>query len=309
MNAINWFEVFLPSRVFEVAVECLDSTTFDSRRQKSVEHRTVLRSDNGGETRTLYHITASPPESTQLVEKDLEKDPSLAKYIIEHGFASQLQKAGFEVRLKHVGGVAYRSVGRSIRPSIYQSREGIKFRCFYFSDRDVPPRWGLILSYMTGQRFNISLTDRYLRQLAIGRRVVHIGADDEETIIDEVPSHISQRSGILESVQGDKAVVMYRDGTRKTFPLSEWTLPCSRGNLLDYIRTVESDHSASEVAIKLLQDSLALTPAGRMNTSLARDQLGKLRSLMDENDLFTFTLPLPGLPVARLSQGPLQLGR
>lgn len=304
MIAINWFEVLLSSKVFEIPVESLETAARVPKRQKTIEHRTVLRSTAG----VVYHITTLPPDGTDLIKIDFDQDPSLAKYVIEHGFAARLQEAGFETRLRHVGGVAYRNTDKSVRPAIYQSREGIKFRCFYFCDRDMSPRWGLVLSYVTGQRFKISLTNRHLGQLAIGRQVVRIGADDEESG-DEVLPDISRRSGILESVQSDRAEVVYRDGTRHTRPLSEWTLPCSRGNLRDYIRTVEGHRSASEVAVRLLQESLALTAEGRMNTALAKDQLEKLRSLMRQNDLFTFTLPLPGLPAARVSRGPLQLGR
>jgi hypothetical protein len=347
MIAINWFEVLLPSTVFEIPAERLEEASFKiteqsleklksegvpddvveklesiknqestaeeefigvlkttvgeeqtvrfkslilkhaledvPKRKKSIEHRTVLRSTD--ETRILYHITASPPDGIDMEEVNLEDDPSIAKYIIEHGFAVQLREAGFEVWLKHVGGVGYHSVDNSARPTIYRSMEGIKFRCFYGFNRGEPLRWGLILSYATRQYFNISLRDTHLRQLALGNRVVPLNVVGDETT-DKDSSDIGQWSAILESVQKGEAILIDRDGNRHTVSLNEWTLPCRLDNLLGYIRSVEGPNSASEVAIKLQQEALTLTSERRMNTALARDQLEKLRTLMAETDLF-----------------------
>jgi hypothetical protein len=305
MIAINWFEVLLPSTVFEIPAERLEDTVPVPKRKKSIEYRTVLRSTDA--IRILYHVTASPPDGTEMEEVNFADDPSIAKYVIEHGFAAQLQEASFEVWLRHVGGVGYRSVDSSARPHIYRSMEGIKFRCFYGFDRGEPPRWGLILSYATRQYFNLSLTDTRLRQLALGKQVVPLYVDCDETA-DEDSSDIGQRSGILESVRRQEAVLIDRDGNKHTVSLDKWTLPCRLDNLLGYIRSVEGPNSASEVATKLQQEKLTLTSERRMNTTLARDQLEKLRALMDENDLFGFRLPLPGKPAARVSQKPLVVG-
>lgn len=301
MIAINWFEVFLPSRVFEIPAECFEDIASVPERQRSIEHRTVLRSIHN--TWILYHITSLPLEDIGMKEVDFDHDPSIAKCIIEHGFAARLKEAGFQTWLKHVGGVGYRSVDTSARPDIYRSMEGIKFRCFYGFDQDPPFRWGLILNYATKQCFNISLADPHLRQLALGKQVIRLKASDNEG-----SSDIGYRSAILESVQGEEAILVDRDGNKHRVPVENWTLPCRRDNLLGYIRNVEGPDSAGEVATKLQQEALTLTSERRMNTALARDQLEKLRALMAENDLFTFHLPVPGLPTARISQRPLTVG-
>lgn len=295
MIAINWFEVLLPSMVFGISVERLEDPAHPPRREKSIEHRTVLRSADA----ILYHITTSPPDGTEVVEIDFREHPSIAKYIIEHGFAAQLQKADFEVSLRHVGGVGYRSVDSSARPTIYRSMEGMRFRCFYGFDREGPIRWGLILSYVTSQRFIISVRDTRLRELAVGKQVVPLSGGS---------SDIGRRSGILKSVQNGQAVLIDQEGNEDTVSLDDWTLPCRRDNLLNYIKLVEDARSVSDVATKLQQEALTLTSEGRMNTALARDQLKKLQALMAENDLLAFRLPLPERPLARVSREPFIVG-
>ena len=305
MIAINWFEILLPSIVFKIPAERFDKAVPAPKRKTSIEHRTVSRLKD--KYRILYHITASWPDETKIEEVSFNEDPSIAKYAIENGFAARLQKAGFATSLKHVGGIGYRGIDSSARPTIYRSTEGIKFRCFYGFDREEPPRWGLILSYVTGHYFNVSLADPHLNKLALGKQIVPLNIPVNEDI-DEDNLDIGQRSGILVSVQKNGAILIDLDGEKHTVSLDNWTLPCRLDNLLGYISSVEGPDSASEVAIKLQQEALTLTMEGRMNTALAKDQLERLQALMTENDLFSFYLPLPGQPVARVSQKPLTIG-
>jgi hypothetical protein len=160
---------------------------------------------------------------------------------------------------------------------------------------------------VTRQYFNISLQDKYLKDLALGRRVVSLSIDDDKDS-DNDSYDSDQRSGILDSIQNEKGILVDRDGERWSVSLDTYTLPCSQTNLLGYIRGVEGPKSASEVSTKLQQDALVLTAEGRMNTALARDQLQKLQVLMTENNLLTFHLPLPGKPFARVSHKPLIVG-
>ncbi|MBI1878445.1 MAG: hypothetical protein HYR94_09500 [Chloroflexi bacterium] len=301
MISINWFEVLLPSQTFNIPVEILADTAPAPKRQKSIHHWTVLHTRD----RTLYHVTAMQPSGTILKEVDFNQNPSIAVHAIENGFAAHLEKAGFGVRLRHVGGVGYRSVDKSILPTIYESLEGIKFRCFYGFGRNDPLRWGLILSFVTSQRFTISLQNPYLRELAHGKRVVPFGVYDAET---DASDTTGQYSGILDSVKEGRGILIDRDGQKQEVELSQWTLPCSRENLSGLIRRVENPTNASKLVVKLQQDALALTSEGRINTNLARDQLEKLQALMSENNLLNFQLPLLERPFVRVSQEPLVVG-
>jgi hypothetical protein len=178
MIAINWFEILLPSSTFKIPVVHIKNGEPVPPREKSINYRTVKR-EFKGETQ-IYHITTSPPDSLELTELVGNTDPSIVKYLIEHGFASRLQTTGFSVKLRHVGGVGFLNVGSSSRPQIYSSMEGIKFRCFYFIDREEPIRWGLIISFVIRHYFNISLNDVNLIKLAGGNRVVRVDSNGDD---------------------------------------------------------------------------------------------------------------------------------
>jgi hypothetical protein len=90
--------------------------------------------------------------------------------------------------------------------------------------------------------------------------------------------------------------------------LNEWTLPCSLDNLLGYIKITEGPEAASKVATKLQQEALTLTPQGKINIALAKDQLMKLKDIMRKYELYNFSLPLPGKYIAKVVQEPLELG-
>lgn len=296
MLAINWFEVLLSNTVADIPVEYLESQASVPRR-KSVGHRT-LTGDIGGKT-VAYHITVSQPQSTTIEEVDFEENASLARYAIEHGFAARLQEAGFEVRLRHVGGVGYRTTNTSPLPEIYSPTVGIEFRCFYGFDRDEPPRWGLILNYTTGQRFTVSLANDSLQGLALGRRVVPLGKKASPDL---------PYSGTLASVDGAEAIIVDNNGFEHRVPLEQWTLQSRRDNLLQYIVNSKGEKAASMVSTSLQKDSLTLTREGRMNTALAKDRLQRLQAIMAEHDLRTFQLPLPNKLSARVVEEPLMVG-
>lgn len=306
MIAVNWFEVLLPSTELEIYVEHLKDPKSVVKREKSIEHRTVLISRD--DQSTVYHITTVPLPTISSEKVNFNEYPSLGKYAIEHGFANQLQKAGFRARLKHLGGVGYHNIDISIKPRIYQSAEGIKFRCFYGFGRNAPKRWGLVLSYLSTQFFLVNLNDPHLRELATGKRVIPFNLQDDDEVEGSDTGGAYQHSYIFDSIEASTAILIDREGNKHAFPPDDWTLPCRRDNLLAYVRRVEGSSSASRLATRLLQDSLTLTSEGRINTSLAKDQLVKLQGLMTRFELLNFPLPLPGQPTAGLSQNPLQVG-
>lgn len=305
--AINWFEVLLSDTVAEIPVEHLAAQAPIPRRKKSIEYRTLTR--NADDNTIVYHITASLPQNTTIEEVDFEENPSLARYAIEHGFAARLRETGFEVRLRHVGGVGYRIADTSPLPDIYQPTAGVEFRCFYGFNRDEPQRWGLILNYTSGQRFTVSLADETLQSLALGKRVVPFDHDSAKESLGgkEVNSSLPY-SGILESVDDKEAIIVDNDGFEHSILLEQWTLQSRRDNLLDYVRNVKDEKAASMVATRLQQDALTLTPKGRMNTALAKDQLQRLQTIMVDHDLLTFRLPLPNKLSARVVKEPLIVG-
>lgn len=301
MISINWFEAHLPSGELRVPFQHLADGEQIPKRQKSISYRTVLRT----KISKLYHITAQPPEGLDVEPMMLEDDPTIVKYIIEHGFGLRLQKAGFDVRLRHLGGVGYIKVKDPPDTSIYIPYEGIKFRCFYFYGE--PTRWGLVLSYTTSQRFSITLQNSSLRNYAIGKRIVPQNRNRDEAA--EKIDDIGIYPGILKSVHNNKGVVIDRDGNEQSIILDDWILPCSIGNLLGYIRDIENPRSANNAYFALQKMALTLTSENRMNTSLAKDQLQKLKNILNDNSLLEFQLPLPGEPPARISKDQITIGR
>lgn len=302
MIAINWFEVLLPSTTFEVAFEPISETSVLPKRVKTLRYRTIYHKADQG----LYHISESPPDKTKRIKVDFDKRSSIADQVIEQGFALRLLEVGFTVRLREVGGIGSRSVKGSERPHIYESLEGIAYRCFHGFDSEAPQRWGLVLSFVSSQRFVSTLSDRGLREFALHKRVVPVNSSVDREAND--PPVATVHSGILDSVKDGTGVLVNRDGDQQQIQLSEWTLPCSRGNLLGFIRSIEGISSANRLATRLQQDSLALTAEGRINTNLAREQLERLQSLLSQNHLLSFSLPLPGSPPVRISTSPLFIG-
>ena len=301
MIAINWFEVILPVSEAEIPTENFHINQDVPKRRSTISHRTVFRKTD--KSKKLYHITTSPPNKAILEKVDFNKDPTIAKYAIEHGFASWLQQQGFDVRLRHVGGMGYKGTEGSALPNVYQSSEGIKFRCFYgFENNERNKRWGLILSYITGQNFVVALDNVQLRELAIGKMIIRIDHNENRTNFTNVPS-----SGILESAQGSRGTLIDNSGKHHDISLNQWTLSSRRDNLLGFIRLTEGPQKASEISVKLQQDALTLTPERRINTSLAKDQLIKLRHLLQKFALFSFRLALPGQTPVRINQEPLSV--
>ncbi len=305
MIAINWYEVFLPSNEILVPVEKLPDLNSVPRRIKTINYRTVL----DRETKVLYHITISPPPKTTL-EPIPFKNRSIKNHIIELGFAIRLKSAGFRVRIKHIGGTAHRDVNWSSYPNIYMATEGIKFRGF-FGFGEGQPRWGLILSYVVGHYFLVSLDDPILQKMSLGKRVVRLNyqqdieGDDDGEHTDE---GTDLKSGIFESSEGEKAILVDQSGKKHAFLLKDWTIPCRRDYLINFVSLKEGQNRADVLATRLQQDALALTAERRINTFLAREQLNRLENLMSKESLFTFKLPLPVEQFARINEKPLVIG-
>jgi hypothetical protein len=303
--AINWFEVLLPTINCEIPVEYFDTVEDIPKPEKSSGYRTVLRSNR--ERPTLYYIADS--NSRVVKGKELEKlvfyaDPSLTSHLIEYGFAAHLQAVGFQVFWRHVGGIGYTSTNSSARPQIYESLDGIEFRCFYGFGRKEDLRWGLILSHVISHSFKISLADDVLRQLAIGKKVVPLNTHAGDA---EEGDEIVHYGGILERAQNNEWHVIDREGTTHLISLDEWTLPCRTDILLNYIRSVEGSINASALSTKLQQEALTLTMENRMNTALARHKFERLQTIMRHKALDSFQLPLPGQLYAKVNQEPLTI--
>ncbi len=306
MIAINWYEVFLPSNEISVAVEKLPDLTSAPKRIKTTNHRTVF----DPETKVLYHITTSPPPNTVLEPIPFKRVRSIKNHIIELGFAIRLKAAGFRVRMKHIGGTAYHDVNWSSYPNIYMATEGINFRGF-FGFGEGQPRWGLILSYVVGHYFLVSLADPILQKMSLGKRVVRLNYQQDiegDAEGEQTDKEAGLISGILESTKGEKAILVDQSGEKHTFLLKDWTLPGRRDYLINFISLKEGQNRADALATRLQQDALTLTPERRINTFLAREQLNRLENLMTKESLFTFRLPLPVEQFARINEKPLVIG-
>jgi len=302
MVAINWFEVLLPSMSFEIPIENVRDLDRIPTRKKTINYRTILRINE----KIIYHLTFTIPDNTEIKILDFNNDPSIAAYSIEHGFAIKLNNAGFNVRLKHVGGIAFKEVNKSLIPNIYKSLEGVRFRCFYGFKQNGAFRWGLILRYVSSQKFILTLNDSKLQKFAIGKRIIQIKTPNLHETESETDIFIS--SGILSSISKNKGIVIGKDGHKFEIDLNKWILPCNRANLLNFIKHIEGPSSANNLATKLQQDALVLTPEGRINTNLAKDQLVSLKNLLKNNNLLDFQLLLLSKPLVRIIDNPLNIG-
>ena len=300
--ALNWFEVTLPVATITVPVETVESAPSDDRsspQRVRYPHRVVQRRGPTGVR--LLHLTDSPPAGTQEERIVASEDPGFLKIAIEEGFARLLGERGFMVNRKHVGGTAYIKTEESLWPEIYTFFRGLSFRAFYFLGGGVG-RWGLVLNYVTSQRFCVTIADPHLRTMALGRRVVratdvHGGDDDEQ------PGR-----GILVSVDGPVATVDLGDDQSVESPVLEWTLPCRRELLHDYVAHVHGTRDASELTRRLQQAAFCLTSSGRMNTALTKNQVEAVQRLLHDHRLGQIALPLPSRPPVSLTTRPLLVG-
>jgi hypothetical protein len=297
--ALNWFEVTLPTRELSVPVETLANAGQRSRSSdESVHyaHRIVQRRD-GNQVR-LLHVTDVPPNGTTVETILASDDANFVKIAVEDGFTRLLVEKGFAVHRKHVGGSAYLATNESLWPDIYTFWRGLTFRAFYFIGA-LGVRWGIILNYATSQRFAVTLSDPRLRGLAHGKRVVRVDSPNEP----EDEGH--RRTGILLAVQGDLATVDFGRDDPAQVPTNEWTLPCRRDLLSEYVLQIKDHKGVAELTRRLQQAAYCLTDTGRMNTALAKSQVGAIQRLLQEHDLGKITLPLPTRPPASLSNRPL----
>ncbi|MHB0876621.1 MAG: hypothetical protein ACYC5O_11335 [Anaerolineae bacterium] len=295
MIAINWFEITMRSA--DVAVAAGQLSPECQTGQHPCGFRVTWEDRSSGRT---YHLIPSLMPGMIEEHLDLRDRPSLANRAVEQGFAERLHEVGFAVRRSHVGALALRPARQyaSVRPGVYVTREGIRFRAYWGFGHSEQPRWGLVLNYAVAEQFVVTLEHHVLRAMAATMPVVPVAASEEHAP--------NARDGWhLESATGGTGTLCSSRGSRQSVRLSEWTIPGSRSAILEFVRRTESGQAQRDVSAALLQGSLELTPDRRMNTSLARDQVLQLQGLLSDRNLYQFTLPFLGHPVVRLAQEPL----
>jgi hypothetical protein len=300
--ALNWFEVTLPTTELAVptqAVEPGEQSRTLTPKSRRYGHRVVQRRE--GMTTRLLHVTDIPPNDTTVEMIKASEDASFVKIAIEEGFSQLLGERRYVVFRKQVGSNALLATDESLWPDIYTFWRGLSFRGFYFTGA-TGVRWGLILNYATSQRFTLTLDDSRLLALALGKRVLRV--DDAHDAEEDQRG----RSGILLSAVGGVATVDFGKGDPVQVPANEWTLPCRRDLLSEFIIQTKGQREGAELTRRLQQATFCLTDMGRMNTSLARSQLVAIQQLLQHSGLGRIILPLPTRPPASLSSRPLMVG-
>jgi hypothetical protein len=300
---INWFEAFLPDKLGMPITRFAATDQLPPRG--GFPYRTVVRRDGDG--CRLFHLTAESLPKLNLAVETIRTaaEPNVVKHVLEQGFASKLEAQGFRVRLAHVGGSSFRDTSKSLYPTVYQTVEGLRFRCFFFdSGSEATPRFGLVLSVTTGVRFIVSLDDPVLRRLAFGTRVV-----PKDLVEDNEVHHDGRHESLIfQGVDESLAILVDATGAPRRESLTKWTLPGRRDLLRSYILKTQGDQAANRTIVSIQQDDLTLTPERRMNVRLAFDQLKRLQGLLRSAELLTFSLPVPGAPLARLTENPMTIG-
>ncbi len=302
MIALNWFEVLLPPDNLRIQEEVFPASIDLPAAVRTLKHRTIIR--RNGDQAIRYHITSNAVEGSRIAKIPLEGDSGLVRVTLEHGFGLCMAAAGFSVRTKKVGGSGYRDTGLSLHPDVYRTLEGIRFRAFFFpgDSIDKAVRWGLVLNYVSGQRFAISLANDQFAQIAMGRHVVPraVAESDED-------SAVTEGGARLVDLHGNQAILESPDGQRMTVSRSDWTLPGNKRYVLSAAERFFGPKSAQAVSLELQRNALTLTTDHRMNTALARSQYERLRGLLHEFHLLSFKLPLPDTPAARIMDRPLAI--
>lgn len=302
MLAINWFEVFLPSRDLTIQVESFADSADVPEKISKPNHRTVLRRQSEGVKRhhiTFAHVNTADSETFEAVE-----DADLTKQILELGFTSKLAEAGFYTTPQRVGGVGTIETEGSLLPEIYRTSEGLRYRAFFFVDENaIPQRWGMVLNFITRQQFVLTLADENFQRSAVGKHVVPALSSVEEN---RPEAGLLGKQTFVGS-QNSHAVLENPVGEQHTVPLHEWTLPASKWILRNVVDDLFGSTKANEVSLRLNQDALSLTAGHHINKTLARDQIEKVRQLVRNHDLVNFRLPLPEQLYVRMSEAPLDV--
>ena len=297
--ALNWYEVTLPTSELVVAVQTVATAQQgELLMPKSPRYQRRVVQRRGGTAIRLLHVTDVPPSGTTVETINTNDDPNFVKIAIEEGFALLLAERGFSVHRKHVGSTACLQTDESLWPAVYTFWRGLSFRAFYFFGT-TGVRWGIVLNYVTSQRFCVTLKDPRLRALALGKSVVRVSDSHDSEEYDH------RRSGILQSTNGSVATVDLGNGDPLEAPVGEWTLPCRRELLHEYVMQTQGQKAAAELTRRLQQAAFCLTESGRMNTALARSQVEAVQELLHHHDLGRIFLPLPARPPASLSNRPL----
>jgi hypothetical protein len=298
--AINWFQLSLSSGSLEIPAERI--TEGDDLPRARHHHRTLTRVAD--DVRIIYHFLEAPPPNTTLQAITVSDDPHLVNVLIEHAFSESLRSKHFRVVTGHVGAEGFYRTNRSTVPELYEFMKGLGYRAYMIKRRSTH-EWGLILNFTTSQRFTISLEDPRMRQRAIGERVVAVGegirlGENDRPINSGILLKADSRGGVLS---------VGRDRRQVTIDLKQWTLPCRRDTLTNFVREQYGDQRSHEVLRQLQRDSFVIAANGRMNSMMAKDQLDEVRRIIRKHDLYSFTLPLPSRPPVMLSDTPMILDR
>jgi hypothetical protein len=298
MIAINWFGLSFSLPVATVGVAVYERSAELPRRIRTNDHRTVLK--RGDDDTRIYHIGRNAPITLQAADIALGSPPDdIPRILIEMSFADALRNAKFDTHFRHVGGLASRPGRASSRPAVFELREGFAFRAFSFRE-DAPEdvRWGLVLNYLTSQRFVISLAHPVLRKYSLNKRVVRL----------EEP-HEGGSSGLLTAFGDDYLVIAHGDGSSTRESPSAWTAQCRKDVLFDFVAATESRKESTAVSVELQRASMAINANGRINVSLARDQITEVQRLLLSSDLTQFRIVSRGDgPITRVTTEPLAIG-
>ncbi len=296
--AINWFAASFSNQKVSIPYSSFADNERYPRGEKTLAHTTVLvKREN-----RIYHLIESG-EFDGIADLDFQEVPDVAKFALEQGFARKLIQEKFELAFRKVkvGGRGYYDTAKSIRPNIYRSIEGIGFRSFYFKT-DEKYKFGLVLNYISSQRFVVSLEEKPLQQIALGKLAVPLNsARDDAEGKELVPS------GIFLGVTRKKAILLDKERNQIEVDPSKLTLAYKEVYLLSYITSTQGEKEAKEVSKRIKQDELTLNEDGRINTSLAKDQITRLTKLLIDRQLVTFSLVSSQDLLVRIESRPLLL--
>lgn len=301
MLRINWFEVLLPSDTLEVYCDTFSSLNVAPPPIREIDSRTTVRFEEDGIRVCYLTYDNLSKDTTNIV---LNNDPHVFNHVIETGFSSYLMQKTFVVYTSHVGARAFIDSSDSPQPDIFTYRNGISYRSFFFRKSE-RIHIGFVMKFVKSHRFTSNLEDTSLAEFSINRRVVPHNKPD--VLVDNDGDALNLSSAILRDV-GEKYVVI--EGSKGDIfrsARSDWSLECNRHNLLEYTRELRDDKTTHNLSRDLQIKSLTLTSNGRMNTSLAKDQLQALLSLLNTHDLLSFALPTIGHNTARILKEPLSV--
>lgn len=295
---INWFPAEIaPTVLLLPYVDC--ASWDDSKRERNrsyreyASYRTMIPS---GAVRIVLlrgPALASPQEQAEF---DVGMMPQLGVRLIELALIDHLQKRGMRITSNSFGVIALRE-----HPDFSQAGINLHSGVSFKARRpflDEPHQFALSAQWEARAIFTHSLAHDAIKGMCKGMPVLYRPKDHPP---EALQAYENRYLGRVRDLDGhDRAVVACRDGSSHNLSLGELYLEASPSSIRAYEKATGIEAEAS-VWRRIQELSLVARKGGGRNTSVLRDRLGHIISLLGGDKHEQLTIPAPSFAPAAVT--------